>query len=375
LNEKRSVRSELKVLFFEHLPLLSLLAAYIGSGFFLEAILSENDIIHLEWSIVLYRTHLAYSAIFYGIFFMYNILDAIVERDRESNPVMHAWGKIREQYLTIGCIGGFFLVFATFPLFFSTFNSFKRAIPLLQPFAWDKTFMEWDFILHGGRHPWEILQPYLGNPLSTKIIDFVYATWFKMIFVFFLWQAWSTKRRMRAQFFLSWVLLWTLCGTLAATILSSAGPCYYSRVIAETDPFRPLMAYLTSLHEVDALNAIHFQNYLWENYVRGGSDPFVGISAMPSIHVATVVLFAIAGGKAHRLLGLILGVYALIIQVGSVHLGWHYAIDGYFGAILALLIWKASGLLLSLWGRRRTESPGDSFRDDEQAFRSSLYDE
>ena len=41
----------------------------------------------------------------------------------------------------------------------------------------------------------------------------------------------------------------------------------------------------------------------------------------------------------YRKLFWLMVVYCLAIQVGSVLLGWHYAIDGYFGALLALGIY------------------------------------
>ncbi|HET9396791.1 MAG TPA: hypothetical protein VFO36_12100 [Nitrospiraceae bacterium] len=41
--------------------------------------------------------------------------------------------------------------------------------------------------------------------------------------------------------------------------------------------------------------------------------------------------------------------YAIAIMIGSVHLGWHYAIDGYAGAIGSILIWWMVGLCLRRW--------------------------
>lgn len=35
--------------------------------------------------------------------------------------------------------------------------------------------------------------------------------------------------------------------------------------------------------------------------------------------------------------------FAAIILFGSVHLGWHYAIDGLVGGAMALGIWRLSG--------------------------------
>ena len=67
---------------------------------------------------------------------------------------------------------------------------------------------------------------------------------------------------------------------------------------------------------------------------------------MPSLHVAIAVLTAMTLFKSNRVLGYIAWVYAFFIQVGSVHLAWHYAIDGYVGAILVVALWHLIGYLL-----------------------------
>ena len=57
----------------------------------------------------------------------------------------------------------------------------------------------------------------------------------------------------------------------------------------------------------------------------------------------------IASGK--RWAGYLLSAFAFLIFVGSIHLGWHYAIDGYAGAAVALFGWWAAGRLV-MWDRR-----------------------
>jgi len=42
---------------------------------------------------------------------------------------------------------------------------------------------------------------------------------------------------------------------------------------------------------------------------------------------------------SRKWLGWIFAVYLGLIQIGSVILGWHYAVDGYAAIILACLIW------------------------------------
>jgi membrane-associated phospholipid phosphatase len=87
--------------------------------------------------------------------------------------------------------------------------------------------------------------------------------------------------------------------------------------------------------------AISNQIGLWEAKLHGTWLPFGGISAMPSIHLAMATLFALLAFSVRRWLGIVFIGYVLVIQIGSVILGWHYAVDGYAGILLALLIWYA----------------------------------
>jgi hypothetical protein len=45
--------------------------------------------------------------------------------------------------------------------------------------------------------------------------------------------------------------------------------------------------------------------------------------------------------------------FCAVILFGSVHLGWHYAVDGYFSIIATVAIWKIVGWALSRKGRRK----------------------
>jgi membrane-associated phospholipid phosphatase len=40
-------------------------------------------------------------------------------------------------------------------------------------------------------------------------------------------------------------------------------------------------------------------------------------------------------------------IFAAIIMLGSVVLGWHYALDGYAGILISVAIWKITGVVLS----------------------------
>ena len=61
-------------------------------------------------------------------------------------------------------------------------------------------------------------------------------------------------------------------------------------------------------------------------------------------------VFALLGWRTSRWLGWVLTGFAGVVLVGSVHLGWHYAVDGYVSIAGTLAIWVGVGALL---GRRR----------------------
>src|SRR5262245_18948712 len=101
------------------------------------------------------------------------------------------------------------------------------------------------------------------------------------------WQMLSVRRpRLRMQFLLTQVLIWAVLGNLVATAFSSAGPCYYGRVVGLPDPFAPLMEYLRRADEISSVTALFVQEKLWEAYLDPNTGVWYGIAAMPSLHVA-----------------------------------------------------------------------------------------
>ena len=239
------------------------------------------------------------------------------------------------------------IVLALFPVFVSIFTSFKMMIPWINPYSWDETFMIWDRWLHAGWHPWELLQPLLGYPWITAAVNFLYHAWFFVLYGLIVWQAFTLRApQLRLQFLISFVLSWVLLGSVAAAWLSSAGPCYYFLVTGLDDPFVPLMSYLEAANEVVPVWALGVQEMLWERYQTGSLEVGSGISAMPSMHVSSAFLFFLLGLRVHRLLAWGLGFFFFVTLIGSVHLGWHYAIDGYVSIVATWIVWRLVGRLL-----------------------------
>jgi hypothetical protein len=241
-------------------------------------------------------------------------------------------------------------VFLCFILFISVFTSLKMMIPSVNPFSWDETFMKWDNVLHGGVDPWRLLQPLMGYPPATMAVNVVYNCWFIVMFAILYWQLFSVRdHALRMRFFYAFILNWILNGTVLAMVFSSAGPCFYHGVTG-SDYYEPLMSYLWQVAQHGYAPAISTQDMLWRSYKETGIGFGVGISAMPSVHVSSAFLFMLIGWKAGRAPGILLTAFFAFILLGSVHLAWHYAIDGYAGCLVAAALWRLLPLLLRRLG-------------------------
>jgi len=98
------------------------------------------------------------------------------------------------------------------------------------------------------------------------------------------------------------------------------------------------MSFLRQVNASYELTALRSQGILWQGYIGAGDIKFYGISAMPSMHVALPVLYMLAGFRENRWLGWAFLVYLIAILIGSVHLGWHYAIDGYVSILVVAVL-------------------------------------
>jgi hypothetical protein len=58
------------------------------------------------------------------------------------------------------------------------------------------------------------------------------------------------------------------------------------------------------------------------------------------MHVAVSVLMTLYAYRHARWAGRIFLAFTTVIMIGSVALAWHYAVDGYVGAAVALACWQ-----------------------------------
>ena len=268
-----------------------------------------------------------------------------------SIQTREAWRLVGTEFLSRERILLALPILAIWPVLMRAFSLVKALIPAIHPFSLDPFFHQLDRILHFGFDPWTLLQPILGYPIVTYSIDLLYALWLFVMYFAILLQITSTRRRdLRAQFLIASVLAWTLLGGIGATLLSSAGPCYYALVVGMPDPYAAQMAYLREtvqgtvvLGKEVNLIALTVQDLLWGFYQEGDFGFGRGISAAPSMHVASTWLVARMAQCYSRRAAIAGWSFFGVIFIGSIHLGWHYAVDGYISIIAAWALWRLTG--------------------------------
>jgi hypothetical protein len=236
-------------------------------------------------------------------------------------------------------------------LFMYVFMAVKESIPFIAPFSWDLALAEMDKVMHFGTHPWEILQPFFGYWPLTFLINVNYNMWFVVMWSMWVFFAFSDRTsELRTRFFLTFFLTWVIGGGVLATLFSSAGPCYFTRLGISPDPYAELMTYLRQANTIVPVWAVDIQDTLWRGYQ--GESTIEGISAMPSMHNGSALLFVIAAFRISRPLGWILSVHCALIFIGSVHLGWHYAVDAYVAWVFTVLVWWMMKPVAAWWHKR-----------------------
>jgi PAP2 superfamily protein len=247
-----------------------------------------------------------------------------------------AWRVLRTGPLHIR---SYLVVALTLPFYIACFTAWKMWIGYRVPFTWDAEIAAAGRWLHGGRHAWEWIQPAIVSPIVSHALTATYA--YGWTIAFHAVAAWAALTN-RPRYLVATVMAWPVCGIGMAAAMMSAGPAFYGAVVRpDCDPYAPLMSYLHGIGSP----AEYWQRYLWDVYVTHRATAGSGISAMPSMHLVMATLYACAVwelGRPWRVAGVC---FVLVMQIGAVHSGWHYSLDGYAGIIAALGVWWTTGRL------------------------------
>lgn len=232
-------------------------------------------------------------------------------------------------------------LFASMCVFMGVFSSIKTMLPDVVSFFADPTLADLDSQLHG-QDPWRYTVAWLA-PWLTRVLEPMYFGLWGVLLPWSMLAALLAPRLepVRKQYVWTVLLVWTLLGNVLAAAAMSAGPVYYQLVTGD-GRFSGLVDYVAR----NTVAQQWGQALLWQSYVFGLAGAGSGISAFPSLHVANATLFVLLAARWNRWLLAAATAFCAVILVGSVHLGWHYAVDGYFSILATVLIWLGVGRLL-----------------------------
>jgi len=209
----------------------------------------------------------------------------------------------------------------------------KPEVTAVSPFWADRLFADIDHLIFG-RDPWRFFEG----------IDLTFHAWAYSLFwagsimVALLWLFVQPPSRARSTSILNYFVIWSLFGPIGQLLGSAAGPVFYKR-IGLGDRFEPLAANIP-----DITNRL--TDYLWDQHTANELGFAAGISAMPSLHIATVTWVALVFGGLRSKLTPLAVLFLFYIWAMSVALGWHYAVDGLVGALGAIGCHVACGRYL-----------------------------
>jgi len=258
--------------------------------------------------------------------------------DREN------WNVLRFKNIVLALAGALFFGFA--------FSATKTTLPYVVPFWADAPLAVVDRVLHFGVDPYVLSYKWIAWFPAEWIPTTYLVLWAPLAVFFPVWLIVVDNDAARVRrFLLLYVLTWVVLGNILAGAFMSAGPVYYDRLLGGS-LFADLIAALDASGISDtAIGAI--QKNLWDIYAGDLMGVGSGISAFPSVHVGVATLLAIYLAERSRYLLPIGLAYLVAIQILSVHIGFHYAIDGYVSI----------GVVVGFWAvlrRRQSHHPAQS---------------
>jgi hypothetical protein len=239
-------------------------------------------------------------------------------------------------------------LFASLCVHMGVFTSIKTLLPDIEPFHADRALADLDQKLHGAA-PSQYTMALLPSSMTAWICPVYFGIWgllmpgalLACLFV-------PGLRAVRSQYLWTHLVAWPLLGNVVAGAAMSAGPMFYGLVTGDDERFAELLRYIDHFPPLRDGAAY----LLWQSFLSGHPSVATGISAFPSMHVANATLFVLLAARIGRAWMWTALTFCAFVLVASVHLAWHYAVDGYFSIAATLLLWWAVGAVQRACARR-----------------------
>lgn len=232
-----------------------------------------------------------------------------------------------------------------FPLFLGGYTWAKSSIPFAVGYGWEKFWADADYLWFG-MDAWRWSHAIMPAIFAPAWSFFYAAIWGFSLLLSGVAISVFSSRRFAATFFTAMMLSWLIGGIAMAYAISAAGPVFAH--LADPDlaaRFMPLRAELARILPHDD-TILRSQRYLVAAMKGRVAVKGAGISAMPSMHIATVTILVLAAWRSAWIVPAVL--FAALTFFGSIYVGYHYAVDAPVAVLVALLCWTAARRIYSV---------------------------
>lgn len=238
--------------------------------------------------------------------------------------VRERWAGHRLGYVLVGLF--------SFYITYVAYRNFKGFLPFLRPEIRDTGLLELERAVFFGNDPATLLHNLLGTGFANSFLSTMYVIYLAFVPISLAAAlVWFGDMRRGLWYAMALCLNWVL-GAVSYYLIPSMGPAFVAP---------ELFSDLAPSASSSLQNALWVErlNVLYGSAPGPAKDLLQSIAAFASLHVSVTLTAALIASlvRANRWLRLGLWTYFWITVVATIYLGWHYVVDDFAGALIAVL--------------------------------------